>query len=471
MNNSEITNKGLLVAAGNKIVTNGETIDYNELFTIDTLEMINTKAGEFYFDTPFVNELFRDYFLPYICIDHFLEDKSIQFIDATKANAELRGILCDYAMNQGIKYKGKAINLIDRIKYNFCVLGTSMYLWLKLLIKKESAENAIDGNSKTISICRTPAAYKKIIKIYDNNVLREEKPGEGEVYNYLSKKDLFCCLRNGKKQAHKEIKQLRTLLINRNYRNIYYASLQYYRTRIVHTFFYENVVERLIRKGNYNTFVTGNNLDRFAVLEEEIAKRNKLKLICIPHGIEYGYRFPKCFIGDKFFTTSEYAAEWLNELYNTDKFVYDHTITKKIFQVDCCASSGKKVVFFSEPREADVSVEIIEKLAIQLKNNGIRLFLKLHPKDNYEMYKDVITRFNIGMIKDLNEAICGNVCVARKSTTLIEALFNESSSYAIIVNEKDKCIFRTFPSLQDSHIYYFEDISDLTKEIKNEIDV
>ena len=469
MENSKVFDKGQLIAKRNTITIDTETVDYNELFTLSVLETINEKAREYYLDTPFVNELFRDYFLPLICIERYLCNKEVRFIDATSASNELRGILCDYAETRGIKYSGRINKIISQTKYFAYVAFTSIYLGIKQFRRKTSKRDNVCEEDKTISICRTPAAYKKIIKIYDKNVFREEKPGEGTVYDQLSKKDLFRCLRRGREQARKEIKQMRKDLFDRNYINIYYASLSYYKSRVVHTFFYENVVEQVIINGDYSTFITGNNLDRFAVIEEEIAKRYNLELICIPHGIEYGYRFPKCFIGDRFFTTSECAAQWLNRLYGTDKFVFDNILTNKMFKVDYNRPAGRKVVFFSEPRESNISIEILEKLARQLNNAGIRLFLKLHPKDSYEMYKDVLTRFDIGMISDLNEAICGNVCVARKSTTLIEALYNESSSYAIIINEKDKCIFRTFPSLQDPHINYYEDISDLAKAIENEI--
>lgn len=458
MKHPKAEDNGQLIAQGNTIMLSTETVDYNELFILSVLETINEKAHEYYFDTPFVNELFRDYFLPLICIEHYLNDKDVHFIDATKASNELRGILCDYAEIHGIKYKGKTNIFISRIKYCAYVALTYIYLGLKQMIKKSSPKGDICEENKTISICRTPAAYKKIIKIYDKNVFQEEKPGEGNVYNLLSKKSLWDCLKNGRKQASKEIKKLKTFLFDRNYENIYYASLSYYKIRVVHTFFYENVIEKIIQDGKYSTFITGNNLDRFAVIEEGIARRNNLELICIPHGIEYGYRFPKCFIGDKFFTTSKYTASYLNELYSTNKFVFDKDIANRIFRVSSDLKLETRIVYFSEPREPEVNILILKELIKFFKERNTTLYIKHHPKDDLSDYKEV--ECDIVEIKDLNEAICNNICLSRKSTTLLEGVYNQSQCAAIIVNEKDNAIFKTFPSLQDENIEVFYSIKD-----------
>jgi len=87
------------------------------------------------------------------------------------------------------------------------------------------------------------------------------------------------------------------------------------------------------------------------------------------------------------------------------------------------------------------------------------LYIKLHPKDDKNNYIGLFK--NIEFIEDFGQAINGNICIARKSTILVEALYNQSESIAIVINNKDKQIFDKFISLQDSRIkkiYNLEDI-------------
>jgi hypothetical protein len=84
--------------------------------------------------------------------------------------------------------------------------------------------------------------------------------------------------------------------------------------------------------------------------------------------------------------------------------------------------------------------------------------LKLHPKEKQEEYQ----KYNLEIIEDFNEAIIGNICFSRKSTILLEALYNDSISSAILINQKDKTIFSNFPSLQIKDInqaYNFKELA------------
>ena len=128
-------------------------------------------------------------------------------------------------------------------------------------------------------------------------------------------------------------------------------------------------------------------------------------------------------------------------------------------------SEKPKVVFFTEPREIDVNINILKELLPLMAKNNIRLYMKLHPFDKKSNYD----RFDISYIDSLEEALISNICFARKSTTLLEALYNGSKVAAILTNPKDKAIFNTFPSLQSKEITKAFTVNELYNWISNNI--
>lgn len=442
-----------LKVKGNIIIFKNEKIDYNELLDLSVVRILEEKAKDYFFDSPFVNELYRDYFLPFICIEEYMKDKVVEVIDIREASSCLKAILLDYAVRNNILVQGNSNYLLARTKYNIYIAITAMYLGLVQFKNKRG--DSVNKKNQTISFCRTQASYKKISKVLDDNILYESAPGVGDIYGHLSLVKRWKCLFNAIKQQKIEIKKMKEFMNGNNYTHIYYSALEYYKKRTVHTFFYENVAENIVLENHFKKIITGNNLDRFAILEERLAQKQNLVLECIPHGIEYGYRFPKCFVGDKFFAMSQNAVNCLNKLYSTEKFVYDKNLTELIFKVANEKKDRKPcIVYFSEPREPEVNIRILRDLLAFLNYKNIPLCIKHHPKDKLDDYKEFSGR--IIEIKELHEAICGNVCLSRKSTTLLEGIYNNSRCAAIITNQKDKSIFFNFPSLQDSNIavYY-----------------
>jgi hypothetical protein len=221
---------------------------------------------------------------------------------------------------------------------------------------------------------------------------------------------------------------------------------KHYGRRLVHTFVYEHLLREVFKDKKGRDFYTGNNLDRFGMLEEKLCHEAGLKLVVLPHGLEYGFKMPRGFTGDVFYTTSELAADKLNSLYNEDKFVFDEKKFDLFFsnRLSNMEKVAPRLVFFTEPREIEVNIEILDALLPLLNEKGIELFLKLHPKDVLGTYKG----YNVSYIEDTQEALTGNICFARKSTTLLEAVANGSSAAAIIINSKDEAVFNTFISLQ-----------------------
>ena len=82
---------------------------------------------------------------------------------------------------------------------------------------------------------------------------------------------------------------------------------------------------------------------------------------------------------------------------------------------------------------------------------GVKLHIKLHVKDSVENYSEIMHK--IVRIDSFDDAIFGNICIARKSTVLLEALYNHSTSIAVILTEEDQSLMESgFPSLNDPKI-------------------
>jgi len=208
-------------------------------------------------------------------------------------------------------------------------------------------------------------------------------------------------------------------------------------------------------------FYTANNLCHYSVIEDQIAPKYGIKTYNIPHGIEYGFKYPKGFSSDLFYANTQYTADYLSKLYNTDKYIYNESITTRMFKLDGVKPHERHVVYFSEPREVEVNIQIVTELIPLLKDKGIQLYLKLHPGDVKSNYDNM----DAIQLTDYGEAMVGNVCVARKSTCLLEAIYNESTPIAIITNPKDQTIFNLFPSLNTDKIIKTYSIQELFNEI------
>ena len=119
------------------------------------------------------------------------------------------------------------------------------------------------------------------------------------------------------------------------------------------------------------------------------------------------------------------------------------------------------IIFFTEPREIYVNQEIIKGILPELKKKGRGLCLKLHPGDSTSNYSE----FDVKIVSNYAESLTGNICIARKSTMLLEAIHNNSTAIAIITNPKDQTMFDNFPSLNTSKINKAYSVKELLDQI------
>ncbi|MBY5949929.1 hypothetical protein KUV23_03030 [Algoriphagus marincola] len=438
-----------LIVQGKLIIVGGDTKSLDDLHTKEFQKFSNEQVDKFKNSTFYVNELFIYFIQNSLALQYFIREQKINEIELKKPNSNLYFLVLDAAKKSGVQVREnfRSYKLKRRSLFYFELVSSFIYLIFLMIKIPKSGELK---ESKELTIVRTESFKSKLGKIgYD--YLYENPFTKNSVYSFFNRSSRLVWVLKSFIKSCQQYAKLLDLMNGYVGVNAMYLVQEFYGKRLVHTNLYFYLLKNIIARNKPVVLNTGNNLDRYAFVEEYLAKENNIKLVCIPHGLEYGFKLPKCFTGDIFYATSENAVKYLNKMYNTDKFVFNKSVIKSIFSKEfklCQTVSGKKIVYFSEPREPWVNHEIISALIPLLSKNNLNLTLKLHPKDKRSDY----LMYNIEILDNIENAIVNSICISRKSTILLEAIYNNSAACAILLNRKDETLFYSFPSLQDAKI-------------------
>lgn len=232
--------------------------------------------------------------------------------------------------------------------------------------------------------------------------------------------------------------------------------LVYYLVRIPQKALYESCLLQIIRSSSPNTvFYTGDKEDRFAMVQTRLASLFGLDLYCVPHGLEYGFKFPRGLSGSVFYCNSLAASIYLNDLYCENKFIFSQDIKNSMFNQGG-GPSLNRVCFYTEPRDRDVNFKILDVLTVL----DIPIYIKFHPLDNPDLYFQKYPDLNV--LLSLEEALRSSVCLGRKSTVLLEAAHQGRKSIAVLISPKDRVYLETvFPALSADEIFKVYNLEDL----------
>lgn len=464
--------KDNMTKMGDRLVLKGSKLEFKDsLFTIEDLitedffKTIEPRVSGYNNNCFEVNELYVVFLQRYLAVEEFIKANHIKEIVIQNGEPQLSAFLQDIAKNNSIIINVKtSYGLSVTVRTYLTLWASNIYLLFCMLKRRKVGSFP---HLETYTIIRDKASDAKlkkfdIAKFYDD-LLGDKK--DKSIYIYFS---FWCKLKWFIKNfyvMHRSMKDLKQVVRKYTGRRTECVVMDYYAKRTASTGLYYCLIDALFRKYKPNEYFTGLNLERYAIVEEVLAKKHGVHTICIPHGLEFGFKFPYGFTTDTFYTTSGYAADYFNELYATKKFVFDKAIATKMFKRDYIIPENheKKVIFFTESRDIQVNQEIVKQMLELLKDSNRGFCVRLHPADKKENYKD----FDLHFIENFDESICDNICVARKSTVLLEATYNGSKAAAILINNKDKAIFYTFPSLQSERINIFTDVNKLVDWIKN----
>tara|TARA_R100001224_G_scaffold111329_1_gene91175 strand:- start:20589 stop:21788 length:1200 start_codon:yes stop_codon:yes gene_type:complete len=248
-----------------------------------------------------------------------------------------------------------------------------------------------------------------------------------------------------------------------------FRAIKLYIPRFAHKVNFTSYFSELLDLYNPTAVITGNKEDRFALSEQTICKEKGIKLVCYPHGLEYAIQLPRGVVGDAFYCYSQATKKYYEEIYKSfdQTFIYSPEVVQKLLgrQVEK-KNVERRVVFFPESRGKDINLMIVSLLL----EKGLDVYLKLHPLDSADSYIELGLPSE-KIIEDFNQAILGNVILARKSTVLLEAIYSGSLSCALLFNSEDnKAFHEQFPSLWDDRIKQVTDIDELMQWLSSKLD-
>lgn len=449
-----------------------DTIEYknqrvriDDLFNDEFYKYSDTRAGEFYNETYGVNEVFNNLIQYYLSIEQWIETNQPTRIQIKNADDNYYFFAKDICDKYHIHAEGSKILCKTKTWFSFhwSLLSSALYFCyclLKIPYKKDDLKK-----EDKFAVVRTKASIKKFKKFPEISQEVESFFDKSSIYRLFPKKIRIGWALKAYINSIKTFKGMVAFykpLLGKKFK---YALMSFYRKRIVYAEIYKLMLDEYISHFEGCEFYTGNNIDRYSVIEDQICHKYGIKSYCIPHGIEYGYKFPEGFSCDVFYVHSQYTADYLNNLYKTAKYVFNESIIRRMFEYHYDKPHDKMVIFFTEPREVNVNIDIINGILPKLKENGTKLYLKLHPGDNMSNYVGM----DVEYITDYDLSMTGNICISRKSTILIEAIYNKSIPVAIITNPKDQTMFTLFPSLNAEQIIKTYSVDELYEIIKHNL--
>ncbi|WP_100401596.1 hypothetical protein [Bacillus sp. FJAT-42315] len=448
-----------------------EFLDVDNLFNSNINKEINKAAmKQSKYSNKLINELFLSYYRPYMAIYQRIKningyeindeigakDQAILF----SINKKLGFKNVQQKMNVNYYVKNMSYLVLSVLNLIFIPIGLLLFVFCNSLFSKKT------NMKNKVIFERTKAASSKFKWFKENldaSLVREKIRFNNEFYSSVKIKDFLRLLPFFIMNIIRDYQFISYYCKQHLGDSVRYYLFYYYSTRVPHSVLYEFILDCLLSSGNVTEFYSGNNLDRYGLIEEKICKKNNVKFINIPHGIEYGFSLPHMFVGDVFYAYSEVGAAYLNELYDTDKFLFSENVTRRIMSKNH-KKLTRDVVFFTEASGIELNQKIISEIERIVLDKNIQFYVKLHPRDRRENYSNL----NIKFIEDFDQAITNNICLARKSTVLLEAMYNDSKSLAILLNESDIFEFNQFPSLQDpkiTKIYKFEELEHILKVV------
>lgn len=453
--------------AGKLVGSDGVSHDLGAVCSQSFVEEINEAADKLVWSSDYINEIFMHFYIRTMEIASLLSASDAERVLFRSYKGEWPGIAAA-AKNEGLHigfsslaffYMSGAVLYV--LSFFLVALSALIFPGLALLSRKGRAAEV----SPEFSVIRSPASYDKMRFLNDSGKvtfyyddLLQKKPSAASMYSFgtLSERALsllvvpFLAFRDYFNVANDA-----RLLLGWCHTGFV---LYYFSKRISHKCNFEYYLNLLIKNGEPGTYYTGNKEDRFAILEKRLCKKYAVRSVCIPHGIEYAFRTPAGLVGDVFYCTTEHAQRHLSSLYPKEQtFIYDEDVARHMFSRHQHVSPVTEIVFFPESRGVEINVSILGHLL----GLGYKVAVKLHPRDNRENYKDYAGQ--VTFVSDFDSSISNKICLARKSTVLVEAIYNNSIPIAILTDQRDRgYVEHMLPSLIDDHImqvYSFDELA------------
>lgn len=466
----------LLDASGNLI--SDEAVNNNEKYGNINLWK-NYNLSDVFSSTEFANEIVHYYYLPKLFnFETYLKINQPTLV-IFEGNHPDFDFLRGYFRKKGVLKDNKSTVFHRRLKYSFKLIGSilailffSHLIWmygfsksLTFRRRKQRVRNHID----VFALIHSKASYNKIKALKENTTYFIDSKNFSQYnqdatnysfYEILSIPEylvlIFTIIPKSLASPYRLVKDVSPIF------GVEGAAIlvSFFVKRFGHYQLIKRSYQKIFAENKGKVFYSGERESRYAPLAMNLANASGCFGKGVPHGIAYSYNFPLGIFGHEYYCCNEFEATYLNEIYQETKFVFDKSIMAKIYPPkENKAEEIKKVVFFTEPRRYHVNLEILDFLCSEVDV----VYIKLHPLDEQKRYQHY---GNVKFIDDFNEAIHANICLARKSSILIEALYYDSKSIAVLVDKQDGFDYKnTFPALSDKEIFKCFSFTDLIERI------
>lgn len=455
-----------IIIKDNILIHEDREILFEALYTNGFYEYLNSIADNFNFGTVIDNVIFEYYLRPMLSFVFYLKKNEIEYVEIKKTSKKNKRIIASASAYFGIPCNAKSakIPLCKHIYNSTLLLLAAIYLFFFSLSEKYLPNKKRNGCD--VWIIRDDAIRQKVYERDNTIVLEESRIGCGSLYQNIKRAYRWINILKSYKRAKREYCLIQAVLNENKLSGLSTLILPYFAKRLTHIFYWGYSLETLIENGSVgNSVITGNFCDAYAEVEKRVSRKYKKKLVVFPHGLEDGYKLPNGYTGDVFYATTEYSCNYLNRLYQTNKFVYDEFVINSMLRKNYF-NDERKCVFFTDGTGNELDIEQIMHISKFLKQHGQKLYIKLHPHEKDMKYKGIA---NTDYIRKIEEALCGNICISRGSTVLIEAIYNKSVPLQTLIGDNNLACANVIPSLVDEHIAHVSSYEELDALILDEL--
>lgn len=468
-----------------KLFVNNELVNIDDFFDRNLFEnaiRISRELEEF--RSPFINNVFLSYIhnkiLPYLGL---ISLKEINHVKVSSIDEEAL-YLISVSIKSNIPVEVNKLHLFFfRNKLLIVSIGKlvkyylgSIFLLLKYIFKNQNKNQQEYNKEKTPIFIHSAASYK-VFKQYFSNSLKDynlfldfftvnTKKITDDYFPltiHITPLNLIVSIFYVLFHSTKEFILLHKELLKVFGKNSLATPLSFCAERIPHYFLNKFSIEKIFKRAKFKVIYSGEKESRWGIILEDFCKKYNIHSICVPHGLQYGLHFPHSIFGAEIICFSENEVKSLTSNYKYKLIKYNRDFPQKLFAYNNTEKNKeKKIVFFTEGRDYLKDESILNFLLVHFES----IHIKLHPNDNINNYQ--LKSENYIILTDFVQSITNNICIARNSTILFEALYNNSKSFSVLLNAKDLYYSEyMYPTLSDKRITKIFSLQGLVEEINN----
>ncbi len=238
------------------------------------------------------------------------------------------------------------------------------------------------------------------------------------------------------------------------------------------TILHKNIVEEVLKAGNYQRLLNFELVGRFAGLEYAAAQEAGAKAVTLQTAIISDRPHPIFPLSDFFYADSPSNAEMLAEIgvrrNGTVRFAgYPYPIEP----VDLDGVI-RDISFFTQPYETSATKKILAIVAEHAAQKGMSLKIRLHPRDVSEHYDTLLKQWpeTISVLPsgNLPQALAmSDLCITRTSSVAKEALATGKPIILAMWTDFDRSVKGDYISSEANLDYCARDADDLKRMLDN----